>query len=85
METGKELVDALKNATEKEREKIQRRLATMMVDLVTANAYEKAGILMQRIYRIDRIDEGDTLTMSYDLGVNGNVIRMLLAGIRRKK
>ena len=83
MYSSKELVDVLKNATEAERAKITRRLAKMMVDLVTANAHEKAEELVQRIFRFSSVEEGDTLTMT--LGINGNVVRMLLAGIRRKK
>lgn len=83
--SSKELVDVLKNATEAERAKVTRRLAKMMVDLVTANAHEKAEELVRRIFRFSSVEEGDTITMTYSLGVNGNVVRLLLAGIRREQ
>ena len=50
MNDGKELVDVLKNATEKERAKVARRLAGVIKDLVFANAHIKAEEMIRKLY-----------------------------------
>ena len=84
MNDGKELVDVLKNATEKERAKVARRLAGVIKDLVFANAHIKAEEMIRKLYTLNISPDG-TLTMNYTISLNGDVVRLLLAGIRRKK
>jgi hypothetical protein len=81
---GKKLVEVLKNTTEKERATVARRLASIMKDVAFSAAHAKAEELVEKMFTLN-VEAADSLTVNFNITLNGTVVHALLAGIRRKK